>query len=238
MNTPLFRFPDLPRGDEWATETLEYTVRPRPKSKFKTTIDAERLFSGAGRSTVTTRTRRDALELDVVHRLANVTMRDVFSCRDEAGLRPVSLARTVRHASTPDEAHARAVTVDFTSGLEIPGASYPDVLLPFLLRGGVHEGQVRTVYSWTSDSFLARVYYERRKRHRVQVPAGTFECWEAWLYPDLNDWIALGSVITRLAKPLLPRYELWLEVAAPHRLIRFEGAYGPPGAPEVVLELA
>lgn len=126
----------------------------------------------------------------------------------------------------------------FTVGLQMPRASYPDVLLPFLLRGEVHTGEVRTLYSWTSDSFLARVYFERRKRKRVEVPAGTFECWEAWVYPDLNDWISLGSVITRLAKPLLPRYEICLEAASPHRLVRFEGAYGPPGAPEVVLELA
>jgi hypothetical protein len=31
---------------------------------------------------------------------------------------------------------------------------------------------------------------------------------------------------------------MWFEEAAPYRCLRFEGPYGPPGAPEVVLELA
>jgi hypothetical protein len=57
------------------------------------------------------------------------------------------------------------------------------------------------------------------------------------MYPDLNDWVSLGSVLNRLAKPLLPRYEMWFEASAPHRVVRYEGAFGPPGAPEVVLEL-
>ena len=57
------------------------------------------------------------------------------------------------------------------------------------------------------------------------------------MYPDLNDWVPLGSMLTTLAKPLLPKYHMWFEEAAPHRVIRFEGAYGPPGAPELILEL-
>jgi hypothetical protein len=45
-------------------------------------------------------------------------------------------------------------------------------------------------------------------------------------------------VITKLAKPLLPRYDMWFETVPPYRVARFEGPFGPPGAPEIVLELA
>jgi hypothetical protein len=31
---------------------------------------------------------------------------------------------------------------------------------------------------------------------------------------------------------------MWFDASAPHRLVRFEGPYGPPGAPEILLELA
>ena len=32
-------------------------------------------------------------------------------------------------------------------------------------------------------------------------------------------------------------WSVWFEVAPPHRVIRYEDLYGPPSAPEVVLEL-
>ena len=77
-----------------------------------------------------------------------------------------------------------------------------------------------------------------RKKMRIDVPAGRFNAALVWMYPDLNDWIAMGSMVTRLVKPLLPRYDIWFEVSSPHRVLRFEGPYGPPGAAEIVLELA
>jgi hypothetical protein len=45
-------------------------------------------------------------------------------------------------------------------------------------------------------------------------------------------------VLNSLAKPLLPKYRMWFESATARRVVRFEGPYGPPGAPEIVLELA
>lgn len=57
------------------------------------------------------------------------------------------------------------------------------------------------------------------------------------LYPDLNGFVRVGSTVARLAKPLMPQYHLWFERAAPNRVLRFEGPYGPPGAPELIMEL-
>jgi hypothetical protein len=85
---------------------------------------------------------------------------------------------------------------------------------------------------------VAKVYYEVGKAVALELPAGRFEAIEAVMYPDLNDWVSLGTVITSMAKPLLPKYRMWFEKAPPHRVVKFEGPYGPPGAPEIVLELA
>lgn len=46
-------------------------------------------------------------------------------------------------------------------------------------------------------------------------------------------WLGSSLRYTTRARPKR-RYE----AEAPHRLVRFEGPYGPPGAPEIVLELA
>ena len=58
------------------------------------------------------------------------------------------------------------------------------------------------------------------------------------MYSDLNDWVSLGAIVTKLARPLLPKYRMWFDAEAPHGVLKFEGPYGPPGAPEIVLELA
>ncbi len=242
----LFKVAPLQAGDAVAgedgalVETLRYRVRPRPSSKFKTLLDPARLFGdGGATSTVITRLDRaqpTACELDICHTLAGTAMRETLTCNVEHGrLRAVELSRTIDAAGSV----ARSEKVRFDNGpMELPAATYPEVMLPFVMRGQPLDGRRRAAYSWTNDRFVARVYYERRKRVTIDVPAGRFEAALVWMYPDLNDWIALGNVVTRLVKPLLPRYDIWFEVAPPHRVLRFEGPYGPPGAPEIVLELA
>lgn len=46
----------------------------------------------------------------------------------------------------------------------------------------------------------------------------------------------LGKVLTKLARPFVPKYPMWFDPEPPHALLRFEGPFGPPGAPEVVME--
>src|SRR5262245_3469590 len=229
---------DAPGTDGWTQETLRYHVRPRPTTKFKTLLDARTLFGdGEAETTVITRTRaprdgEEVLELTMRTKLPRIALEDRFCARWDHGMIASKLDHRV--------GDSRRNEVDFTaSPYPFPPATYPEVLLPFLMRGQPREqGALRAAYAWIADRFVVRVYYEWRKRATVEVPAGAIEADLIWMYPDLNDWIALGAIITKLAKPLLPRYEIWFEAAPPHRVVRFEGAYGPPGAPEIVIELA
>ncbi|MCO4763767.1 MAG: hypothetical protein KC502_19800 [Myxococcales bacterium] len=224
-------------ADGWHEEVHRYRATARRKSKFKSALSADHLFGSEGRtSTVTTRHSDGALELRVQHELSGTAMNEVLTATAVNGrIRPDLLTRELDFEG---ESSRRELVRFFPEPLGIPAASYPDMMLPFLMRWQPLDGKSRSVWSWTSDRFIARVYYEVRKRETITVPAGKFETASIWMYPDLNDWIALGGLITKLAKPLLPRYDFWIETAAPHRMVRFEGPYGPPGAPEVVLELA
>ena len=96
---------------------------------------------------------------------------------------------------------------------------------------------MRSVYAWINDRFIAKVYVEVDGRRSITTNGRTHETIEVIMYPDLNDWIPLGAMLTRMVKPFVPKYRMWYAKQAPHRLIRFEGPYGPPGAPEIVLEL-
>lgn len=217
------------------TEVAEYAAKPRPKPFFKTVLDGKRIFEGA-RATVTTKIEGHDLEIVSRHdtrvgRIDEIARLDVSS-----GVAMRTLERT---QTDLDGKVVREERVDFASkAVALPERTFPEVLLPFVLRGhALHERDF--VYSWSVDRFVARVYFEVVHRHvKLDVPAGTFRTNEVVMYPDLNDWVPLGSMLTTLAKPLLPKYHMWFEEAAPHRVVRFEGAYGPPGAPELILELA
>lgn len=238
MDAP-FALPHLlgPVGEDGFTEeTCRYRLTPRVRPAFHTILDARRLFSDGATTVVKTRVAERATEgeialvLDVRLETSHFAFHDRFEAVWRGGIVAKSLERSV--------GHSRKEYVDFASGpYPFPLATYPDVLLPFLMRGQPRDGERRALHSWTCDRFCARVYYESRGKVTLEVPAGRFETSHVVMYPDLNDWVALGSVLTRLAKPLLPRYEMWFENEKPHRVVRYEGAFGPPGAPEIVLEL-
>ncbi len=216
-------------------EVCVYTAKPRPKPFFKTVMDAKRLFEGAS-ATITTTVNHHAVEIRSHHVSAIGEIAEVATLDASKSLVMQTLTRK---QSDKSGRIVREESVDFeSSAVLLPARSFPEVLLPFVLRGQRFDGKRDFVFSWTNDRFVARVYFEVSKRSmKLDVPAGSFRAHEVVMYPDLNDWVPLGSVLTTLAKPLLPKYTMWFEDQVPHRVLRFEGAYGPPGAPEVVLEL-
>ena len=70
-----------------------------------------------------------------------------------------------------------AMRADFASIVpKLPEATYPETMLPFLLRAHPLDSQRRSLYAWICDRFVAKVYYEvHKKRVDVRVPAGKFE---------------------------------------------------------------
>jgi len=221
-------------------ETLTYVANPRTKRSFNTILDAHDLFDKNGRSHVRTRVHRDGdgrvVEIKADHALNGGTISETLHLSADGDLRCTALQRRLVDA---DGFVSREERVDFARGpLRLPADAYPEVLLPFVLRWQPFDGQRRAIHAWIVDRFVARVYCDWAGRHTLTVPAGRFETVEMIMYPDLNDWVALGSVLNTLAKPFLPKYRMWFEPGGARRVIRFEGPYGPPGAPEIVLELA
>lgn len=215
------------------TETATYRATPHPKPFFKTVLDAKRMFEGA-RTTVTTKLEGSTLEIVSAHETPVGRIDETATLDVQRGVAMHFLDRIQKDTTGKI---VREEKIDFSStAVLLPERTFPEVLLPFVLRG--HTLDARDfVYSWSVDRFVARVYFEVKRSASITVPAGTFRTREVVMYPDLNDWVPLGSMLTTLAKPLLPKYHMWFEEAAPHRVIRFEGAYGPPGAPELILEL-
>ncbi|HEY8078209.1 MAG TPA: hypothetical protein VIF62_28975 [Labilithrix sp.] len=227
MTTPL-------SPPKWVGQTLRYRTRPRPKRAFHTVLDAAEMLSEGSSTVAKLEAENGALSLRVSIDLRRGRMEDVVE-HDRA----MTIRRLERRVAGVEGGASREEIVDFTSQTHmIPKNTYVDVSAPFLLGGSPFDGQSRAIYTWICDRFIAKVYYESRGKKMIDVPAGRFEAHEVVMYPDLNDWVSLPSIITKLSKPFLPKYHMWYETAAPHRLVFFEGPHGPPGAPEIVLELA
>lgn len=227
--TPTF----LPSPFSAEGDVARYSVRPREKRAFHTALDASDLFTSNEPATVEWGERELTVRMPVAS--GNFEERCTFDLAPS--LRPSTFARSLRAG----DRILREERADFASVVpKLPDATYPETMLPFLLRGHPLDGERRALYAWICDWFVAKVYYEIHKaRTEVRVPAGEFEAAEVVMYPDINDWVKLGGVVTKLIKPFLPKYHMWFSRGAGGRnkLVRFEGSYGPPGAPEIVLEL-
>jgi hypothetical protein len=218
--------------------TAQFSLRAREKKSFNTVLDAHTLLAKSVRpvSEAHLSEEGDEVVLRMNHPMADGRMSEELRlARSADGLVSRSLSRelvdatgvVVRSESVPDFRHEK---------LGLPKATYPEVALPFLLAWMPHDSERRSLYAWINDRFIAKVYVEVERKTSISVGARSHDVVELVMYPDLNDWVPLGAVLTRLAKPFLPKYHMWYERSAPHRLMRFEGPYGPPGAPELVLE--
>jgi hypothetical protein len=218
------------------SEVARFSVRPREHRAFHTSLDASDLFTSKDPATITWSREGGVGKLQVHMPVASGNFTEHCTFDVAPHLRPASFERSLKS----EDRVMRHEKADFASIVpKLPEATYPETMLPFLLRAHPLDGQRRSLYAWICDRFVAKVYYEvHKKRALVQVPAGKFEATEVVMYPDINDWVHLGSIITKMIKPFLPKYHMWFveRGSGPHELVRFEGSYGPPGAPEIVLE--
>lgn len=219
--------------------TARYAIKPRDKRDYHGVLDAKKILATmhSTESVVRLRDEGGAVVLETDHPMFTGRLREQIRYeRTAAGLVAESLVREitdddgaiVRREVVPTYLHAR---------IGMPPETYPEVTLPFILGWMPLDGR-KSLYAWINDRFVAKLYIESGGKGTITTPIGRRETVKVVMYPDLNDWISLGSVLTKLAKPFIPKYRMWFDASAPHRLVRFEGPYGPPGAPEILLELA
>lgn len=221
-----------------------YRLSPRAKKSFHTVLDAADMIDASSEEKsimrIETRPVAETGEKEHVlhfeHPLRAGRIREQLRLVEAAdGLVTSYFERSV---FADGDRRIRHEEVDFADGsLPLPTATYPEVAVPFLVPWDPHDGKERAVYAWVCDRFVARIRYKSLGRKKVSLPAGTTDCIEFMMYPDINDWVHLGRVITRMVRPFLPKYRIWCAPEPPHHVIKFEGSYGPPGAPEIVLEL-
>lgn len=233
--TRLDQIPVPPAG---ATKISRFAIAAREKRAFHSILDAHALLdrNGKNESVVTLRESGADVVLETDHPMLGGRIHEtVHYARTETGLVTRSLARRVVKGDSAPTRDEKVTTFDH-GAIGLPLATYPEVTLPFIAGFLPLDGARRSLYAWINDRFVAKVYLEAGHRSTLSLPIGKRDAIEVVMYPDLNDWVRLGSVLSRLAKPFIPKYHMWFSPESPHDLLRFEGPYGPPGAPEIVLE--
>jgi hypothetical protein len=227
----------LPPPPDGFRRVAEYRISARAKRAFHGVLDANKLLRQGSSMTKVELARNGAdIELIVANPLRRGTMRDVLKAEVKNG--GVVVRSLVRILTGDDGAPIRHEEVhDFSHDVfGFHAATYPEVAIPFLLPW-VSLDTRKSLYAWINDRFVPRVYLEKSGTSTIALPIGSRKALEIVMYPDLNDWVPLGALLTRLSKPFTPKYHMWFD-AESRELVRFEGPYGPPGAAEIVFELA
>ena len=215
-----------------------YSLAPRAKSTFRSVVSAHELLGNASDQYVEVRIVEtgDDIRLDFEYPLARGVIREQLSLRGVGD--HLAAARLERSVFDTSGARVRYELTDFGDEvLPLPPATYPEVALPFLLSFQPHDGKERDVFAWINDRMLARVDYRTTGTETLSLPSGTLPAIKCIMYPDFNDWVPLGKIVGKLVHPFVPKYHMWFATEPPHHVLRFEGPYGPPGAPEIVMEL-
>ncbi len=233
MQSRLIPTPDFPIDCE-----RRYRLSPRKKRAFHTILDASQIIdpSDERNSLVTITSDASTITMSFAHPIIGGQIKEKLVLgKDGDGLKMTSLERNV---FTADDRQVRSELVDFTDPtLPLPPETYPEVAVPFMAAWFPLDGKLRDVYAWINDRFVARIQFKSLGKKTVKLPGGSQPAIEMLMFPDINDWIHLGKVITRMIRPFVPKYRVWFAPEPPFHVLRFEGPYGPPGAPEIVLEL-
>ena len=218
---------------------LTYRLTPREKKSFNTVLDARHLVDPdpTRATSVVIKADSEGARFEVSHPVIDGRIDETLVC--EATAEGLMSRRFTRSVYDKADERVRHEDVRFDAGvIPLPPQAYPEVVLPFLLSWQPFDGTTRSLYAWINDRFVAKVQYRSVGEKTLTIGGVKRKAIEVEMYPDLNDWVSLGRVLSKLAQPLLPRYRMWFDVAEPHLVLRFEGSYGPPGAPEIVLERA
>lgn len=122
----------------------------------------------------------------------------------------------------------------------VPSDTYPP-LAPLgyvLTRLGLGHNERVSFHFILMGSALLQMDLWVDGRERVHVPAGEFDCYRirmrvnpASLFPNLP------AFLQGFVRVFIPTHTIWLTASEPQMLVRYTGQMGPPGSPELLIQL-
>ncbi len=119
-----------------------------------------------------------------------------------------------------------------------PEDTYALEVRTFLFRGLDMTRKSKFRYNWwTSEKAVVPWYIKPKSIRKIAVPAGTFNCYEIEMYIDIAGFVNRGGYLNKIVNPFMPDFSMYFDVTPPHHFVHYKGPIGPPGSPEVNLDL-
>jgi hypothetical protein len=122
----------------------------------------------------------------------------------------------------------------------VPPNTYPP-LAPLgyvLTRLGLGKSERASFHFILMGTSLLKMDLWVDGRELVRVPAGEFDCYRvsmrvnpASLFPNLP------AFLQGFVRLFIPTHTIWLTASEPQTLVKYTGQMGPPGAPELLIQL-
>lgn len=214
-------------ADSEKTRTLTYKVRYEQKLDTEDMPWAQKvmILNNAVISEVTIKESESGLELVVGEELKNGLSRSEIYVFEGTGQSKWKSVANVARNQKGEEVRCEKMETD--AGL----FQYPEGILPapygfhVLFRDDVGaKGFKKQVLLMTTPTIISRAMIKVEETVTVDVPAGSFECRHVLIEPNANDFF--GDIVGTLIQPFVPKYELWVEKASPHRIVKYKGVLG------------
>ena len=130
--------------------------------------------------------------------------------------------------------------VDFEGlGETIPEDSYTAEVMTFLFKGLTMTPKSKFSYHWwASDRSVFRMRLKVKKPKEITTSTGTYRfCPIELSPPNIAEFLNKGDYLNTIINPFLPDTIMYFDANPPHHFIYYKGSFGPPGSPEVNLEL-
>ncbi len=130
--------------------------------------------------------------------------------------------------------------VDFEGlGKTIPEDSYTGEIMTFLFKGLNMTPKSKFSYHWwASDRSVFPMHLKVKKPKEITTSSGTHRCYPIELSPmNIAEFLNKGDYLNTIITPFLPDTIMYFDANPPHHFVYYKGSFGPPGSPEVVLEL-
>jgi hypothetical protein len=107
-----------------------------------------------------------------------------------------------------------------------------------VFRSFIAQGSKESSFHlWMSDRSVVRMRLKRIHKERIRIALGEFTCVKIRMVLDVQSVMPVGKILALLVQPFMPEFYFWLWEEEPYPVLKAEGALGPPGAPQMLMEV-
>jgi hypothetical protein len=116
--------------------------------------------------------------------------------------------------------------------------TYSMSAVSLVFRSFIEQGSKESSFHlWLSDQSVVRMRLKRMNKEQIKIALGEFPCVKIRMVADVQSVMPVGKILALLIQPFMPEFHFWIWEEKPYTVLRAEGALGPPGSPQMLMEV-